>query len=132
MLSAQRLRGLTAREKLFERLFFLFEMSCSNNNNKNYMFKAQRARGRARLFFYFFYTFILLIELVEFNFVLTFLKDARERGAHDDCQWQSPLPTGPVSRSNRAAVRLCAPYVLTRTTSSTETPRSPSMLVPSQ
>ena len=34
---------------------------------------------------------LLFILLIEFNFVLiTFLKDARERGAHDDCQ--SPLP----------------------------------------
>ena len=33
-------------------------------------------------------TFFLLL-LVEFCFVLTFLKDARERGAHEDCQ--SPL-----------------------------------------
>ncbi len=75
---------------------------------------AQRARGsRETLFFLFFYVFILSIELIELNFVLTFLiKDARERGAHDDCQ--SPLPgqVGPVSRSDRAAVRLCAPYLL--------------------
>jgi hypothetical protein len=48
----------------------------------------QRAGGRARLFF--FILFISFILLIQFNFVLTFLKDARERGAHDDCQ--SPLP----------------------------------------
>ena len=46
-----------------------------------------------------------------------FLKDARERGLHDDCQ--SPLSArsrraGPVSRSNRTAVRFCAPYGLAR------------------
>jgi hypothetical protein len=49
--------------------------------------RSQRApAGRADLF-HFIYLFILYIE---FNYVLTFLKDARERGAHDDCQ--SPLP----------------------------------------
>ena len=49
------------------------------------VFRPNEPGGRARLFFYFFYKFNLLIELVEFNFVLTFLKDARERGAHDLC-----------------------------------------------
>jgi hypothetical protein len=56
-------------------------------NNKNF------GPGVARLFLSFLfihYLFILLTLLIEFNFVLTFLKDARERGAHDDRQ--SPLP----------------------------------------
>ena len=53
---------------------------------------AQRARGRARFFFLFLFLLfiILFISFILFNYVLTFLKDARERGAHDDCQ--SPLP----------------------------------------
>ncbi len=52
---------------------------------------SQRARGsRETLFFFFFLFFLSFILLIEFNYVLTFLKDARERGAHDDCQ--SPLP----------------------------------------
>ena len=49
--------------------------------------------GRARLFFLFLFLFLLFylfISFILFNYVLTFLKDARERGAHDDRQ--SPLP----------------------------------------
>jgi hypothetical protein len=43
------------------------------------------------------------------------------------------VKSGPVSRPNRAPVRLCAPYLLERTrTTSTDAPRSPSMLAPSQ
>ena len=36
--------------------------------------------------------FFFLIELIEFNSLLTFLKDARERGAHKDFHTSSPLP----------------------------------------
>ena len=43
------------------------------------------------------------------------------------------VKSGPVSRSNRAPVRLCAPYLLARPrTTSTDAHRNPSMLVPSQ
>ena len=59
--------------------------------------------GVARDSFYFlFILFISFILLIEFNYVLTFLKDARERGAHDDCQ--SPLPgqVGPGLTVSRA------------------------------
>jgi hypothetical protein len=67
-------------------------------------------RRVARISFLLFILFILVILvilfilLIEFNYVLTFLKDARERGAHDDCQestarsgraW-SHGPTGPL------------------------------------
>ena len=51
---------------------------------------SQRARGSRETLFFLFLSFISFILLIEFNYVLTFLKDARERGAHDDCQ--SPLP----------------------------------------
>ena len=60
---------------------------------------SQRARGsRETLFFLFFlfiYLFISFILLIQFNFVLTFLKDARERGAHDDRQSPVPGQVGP-------------------------------------
>ena len=45
--------------------------------------------GVARDSFFSFYLFISFNYLIEFNFV-TYLKDALERGAHDDSQ--SPLP----------------------------------------
>ena len=59
---------------------------------KQQKFLAHTARGSRGIsfFFFFFIYFIKLIKLIEFSFVLTFLKDARERGAPDDCQ--SPLP----------------------------------------
>ena len=49
-----------------------------------------RRGSRETLFLFSIYLFISFILLIQFNFVLTFLKDARERGAHDDRQ--SPLP----------------------------------------
>ena len=74
-------------------------------SNKTTKVLAHTARGSRGISFFSFLLFILLIELfilllIEFNSSLTFLKDARERGAHDDCQ--SPLPGQvgpPVSRS---------------------------------
>ena len=62
--------------------------------------------ARVSFFLFFLSLLILLILLIEFNFVLTFLKDARERGAHEDCQ--SPLPgqvPGPVSQGRCAIMR---------------------------
>ena len=47
-----------------------------------------------------------LFFFIELNSLLTFLKDARERGAHEDCQ--SPLPgqvPGPVSQGRCAIMR---------------------------
>ena len=120
---------------------FLADPDCptlvdGNKQNSNKIL-AQRARGsREHSFFSFFFIyFIKLIKLIEFNFVLTFLRDARERGAHDTARVHCQVRSGPVSRPNRAPVRLCDPYVLARPrTTSTEAPRSPSlsMLVPSQ
>ena len=60
---------------------------------KQQKFRPNEPGGRARLFFSFSFSFsfiYFIYFLIEFNYVLTFLKDARERGAHDDCQ--SPLP----------------------------------------
>ena len=54
-------------------------------------FLAHTARGSRGISFFFFEIEIeLFILLIKFNSTLTFLKDARERGAHEDCQ--SPLP----------------------------------------
>ena len=88
-----------------------------NNNNKNF---GPTSPGVARDSFFLFILFISFILLIEFNFVLTFLKDARERGAHDDCQ--SPLPgqVGPgltVERSNGAAQCAIVRSIRARTTS---------------
>ena len=47
--------------------------------------------GVARyLFSLFVFIELFLLKFIELNSLLTFLKDARERGAHEDCQ--SPLP----------------------------------------
>jgi hypothetical protein len=84
--------------------------------------------GRARLFFsFFFFSFILLIELIQFNSVLTFLRRPRARRTRR-------LPES-TSRSGRArshgltgprGVRLCDPYVLARPrTISTDAPKKP-------
>ncbi len=89
-------------------------MNSNQQNNK----KIGPTGSRETLFLFFSF-FIYFILLIEFNYVLTFLKDARERGAHADCQ--SPLPSrpGPVSRSNGAAQPQCAIVrsMRTRTTS---------------
>ena len=105
-----------------------FGREATKQNNKS--FWPTQPGGRAvSLFSLFFYVFILLIELfillIKFNSSLTFVKDARERGAHEDCQ--SPLPgqVGPGLTVQQG-------YALARTrTSLTEAPRSPNMLVPS-
>jgi hypothetical protein len=48
--------------------------------------------------------------------LLAFHKDARERGAHDDRDCHCEVNSGPVSRAtNKAAMRLCAPYALAQT-----------------
>jgi hypothetical protein len=63
------------------------------NNNNNKSSPNEPGLSPETLFsFLFFYLFTSFILLIQFNFVrvLTFLKDARERGAHDNCQ--SPLP----------------------------------------
>ena len=57
----------------------------SNKTTKNLAHTARGSRGISLFFF-------LLIELIEFNSLLTFLKDARERGAHKDFHTSSPLP----------------------------------------
>ncbi len=96
---------------------------------------SQRAGGRTRLFFsfLFIYLFISFILLVQFNFVLnlTFLKDARTRRLPESTARSSRARshglTGPLT------VRLCDPYVLARPrTISTDAPKNPSMLAPSQ
>ena len=79
----------------WRKAFFLEDPDCPTlvvnkrqQNNKSFV---PTSPGVARDSFYFlFILFISFILLIEFNYVLTFLKDARERGAHDDCQ--SPLP----------------------------------------
>ena len=110
---------------------------CSSNKTTTKVL-SQRARGsRETLFFFSFYLFIYLfisfILLIQFNFVLTFLKDARTRRLPESTsrsgRARSHGLTGPLS------VRLCDPYVLARPrTTSTDAPRNlnPSMLVPSQ
>ena len=83
----------TDRRGHSEKTFFLFEMSRSKATKQNNKSFVPTSPGVARDSFFLFLLFIsliLLILLIEFNYVLTFLKDARERGAHDDCQ--SPLP----------------------------------------
>ena len=85
---------------------------------------SQRARGsREYSFFFFFRTlFISFILLIQFNFVLTFLKDARTRRLPESTsrsgRARSHGLTGPLS------VRLCDPYALARprTTSTIITP----------
>ena len=75
-------------ERIPKRLFFFSRCREQQQNNKSFV---PTSPGVARDSFYFlFILFISFILLIEFNYVLTFLKDARERGAHDDCQ--SPLP----------------------------------------
>ena len=92
---------------------------------------SQRARGRARLFFsflFFIHLFIYFINSIQLRFLKT-PASARARRTRR-------LPEFTVSRARshglmfRAApVRLCAPYVLARTrTTSTDAPRSPNML----
>ena len=63
----------------------------SSNKAKQQKFCPNEPGGRARLFsfFSFFYLFHLINELNSIS-LLTSLKDALERGAHDDSQ--SPLP----------------------------------------
>ncbi len=105
------------------------------NQQQQQKFWPNEPGGRARLFF-----FLLLIELIEFNSVLTFLKDARERGAHDDCH--SPLPgqVGPgLTVSQGPAVCDCAIHTYShdsrdgRTSHDLdESSKTPSMLAPSQ
>ncbi len=56
------------------------------NNNKSFV---PTSPGSRETLFFSFYLFISFNYLIEFNFV-TYLKDAPERGAHDDSQ--SPLP----------------------------------------
>jgi hypothetical protein len=79
----------------------LVEMSNKANQQKIW---PNEPGGRARLFCFVVYFFILFIIefilLIEFNFVLTFLKDARERGA-----LSRRLPES-TARSGRATVYL--------------------------
>ena len=89
-------------------------------------------------FNYYFIYFIYFINSIQFRTyfinsiqVLTFLKDARTRRLPESTsrsgRARSHGLTGPLS------VRLCDPYVLARPrTTSTNAPRNPSMLVPSQ
>ena len=67
----------------------LVEMS-SKQNNKS--FWPTQPGGRAVSLFSFFFIELNLLKFIELNSLLTFLKDARERGAHDDVHTSSPLP----------------------------------------
>ena len=70
-----------------KRLFFF--LTCRDGaSNKTTKILAHTARGSRGISLFFF----VLIELIEFNSLLTFLKDARERGAHEDFHTSSPLP----------------------------------------
>ena len=140
----------------WRKAFFLENPDCptlvAKQSNKTTKVLSQRARGsRETLFFFYFYLlflfisfilftlfffyfyllllFISFILLIQFNFV-TYVPSRRPHTttARVHCQVKS----GPVSRSNRAPVRLCAPYLLARArTTSTDAPRSPNMLAPS-
>ena len=117
----------------WRKAFFLEDPDCptlvemSKQPTKQQKFLAHTARGSRGIsffsFFLYLFFFILLIELfillIEFKTLLRFLKTrasaAHTRTARVHCQVKS----GPVSRSSRAAVRLCARDVLGRTTSST-------------
>ena len=79
---------------------FLADPDCptlvdGNKAKQQQKFCPNEPGSRETLFFFFFFSFILLILLIEFNYVLTFLKDHRERGAHDDCQSALPGQVGP-------------------------------------
>ncbi len=63
-----------------------------SKNNKSLFVPTSPGVARDSFFLFLFLLFISFILLIEFNYVPAFLKDARERGAHADCQSPLALP----------------------------------------